>query len=137
PRHIGQIADSVDFRVRQRQCLFLGLSDGARIDTFRRANRELNHEQIWQTHELSPGRVAELLSKLAQHTQQIGPGVAPLMHFRTIVLLDDFSASGSSYLMRKDDGSYGGKIAKFLDGLKTEPLKGLCHPDGIDLIILI
>jgi len=43
PHHIGTIADTAEFRVRQRQCLFLGLSDGARIDSFRRANRDLDH----------------------------------------------------------------------------------------------
>src|SRR5687768_15864028 len=59
-------ASTLEFRVRQRQCLFLGLSDGARIDAFRRANPVLNHEQIWQTHELSPERVDKLLSKLRE-----------------------------------------------------------------------
>ncbi len=51
------VAAGTAFKVRQRQCLFLGLSDGARIDTFRRANPDLNHEQIWQTYEISDQRV--------------------------------------------------------------------------------
>lgn len=137
--HVGQVVASPAFRLCQRQCLFLGLSDGARIDSFRRANRELDHEQIWQTHELSVGRVTELLDKLSEHAAKIDPHIIAPVHFRTIVLLDDFSASGSSYLLQKDDGSFGGKVAKFLEGLAntTEPLRGLCHPDGIDLIILI
>jgi hypothetical protein len=44
----GALAARTEFKIRQRQCLFLGMSDGARIDTFRRANLEhgLNHEQI-------------------------------------------------------------------------------------------
>lgn len=135
--HVGQVVASVAFRLRQRRCLFLGLSDGARIDAFRRGNRELNHEQIWQTHELSPDRVTELLAKLAEHTKQIDPAVTEPSQFRTIVLLDDFSASGSSYLLKKDDGSYGGKVAKFVHGLSTAPLIRLCHPEGIELVILI
>ena len=54
PRQMARITNNEAFRIRQRQCLFLGLSDGARIAEFRRANREvLNNEQIWQTHELS------------------------------------------------------------------------------------
>lgn len=137
PYHVGQLVASSAFRVMQRQCLFLGLSDGARIDAFRRANRDLNHEQIWQTHELSPDRVKELMAKLLEHAQQIDQSVTSPTHFRTIVLLDDFSASGSSYILKKADASYGGKVVKFLEGLKTEPRRSLCHPDGIDLVILI
>lgn len=139
-RHrVGQVVASSAFRLRQRQCLFLGLSDGARIDVFRRTNRVLDHEQIWQTHELSPGRVTELLSKLSEHVTKIEPAAEVPSHFRTIVLLDDFSASGSSYFSQKDDGTYGGKVAKFLNGLtnSTDPLRTLCHPDGVEIVILI
>src|SRR5207249_480459 len=57
PRLVGRVARSREFRVEERRCLFLGLSDGARIDVFRRANRDLSHEQIGQTHELAPSRV--------------------------------------------------------------------------------
>ena len=40
PWRVSRIGASVAFRVRQRRCLFVGLSDGARIDQFRRANQE-------------------------------------------------------------------------------------------------
>src|SRR5260370_24314774 len=87
------------FRSRQRQCLFLSLSEGARIDSFRRANPDLNHEQIWQTYELSDPRVSKLLKKLGEHLQQLTQREpAPSeSKFRTLVPLDDFSASGTSY----------------------------------------
>jgi hypothetical protein len=136
---VGKVVASPPFRLRQRECLFLGLSDGARIDTFRRANRELDHEQIWQTHELSPDRVTELLTKLSEHLIAIESETKIPGHFRTIVLLDDFSASGSSYLSKKYDGTFGGKVAKFLNGLtnQSDHLNKLCHPDGVELIILI
>lgn len=129
--HVGKVASSEAFKRSQRQTLFLGLSDGARIDAYRRANRELNHEQIWQTHELAPKRVDELLEKLKVHVGAES--------FRTIVLLDDFSASGSSYFTLKEDGSSSGKIAKFLRSVTNaeDPLQKLLHADGVDLIILI
>jgi hypothetical protein len=137
--HVARIAGSVPFQLLQRQTLFLGLSDGARIDTFRRANPELNHEQIWQTHELADERVTELIDKLKAHTADLGgpPDVTP--KFRSIVLLDDFSASGSSYYARKPDGSASGKVAKFLRALSDEksPLRRLCDPAGVEVIILI
>lgn len=138
--HVGRIASSDQFRMLQRETLFLGLSDGARIDTFRRANPNLNHEQIWQTHELSDDRVKELLDKLSSHTSAIAGGTAEAAQtFRSIVLLDDFSASGSSYYTTKDDGTSTGKVAKFLRALADEKntLHELCAPGGVDLVILI
>jgi len=45
------------------------------------------------------------------------PDDATTHRFRTIVLLDDFSASGSSYYMPKVDGTVGGKIAKFFNSV--------------------
>lgn len=139
-RHIGRIASSIPFRMLQRQTLFLGLSDGARIDTFRRANgADLNHEQIWQTHELPRERGDELLKKLSSHLSEIDAGVATEAKFRSIVLLDDFSASGSSYYAIKDDGTRGGKVAQFLSALTSQEsaLHQICDPGGIEIIILI
>jgi len=139
---IGAIADSVEFRVRQRQCLFLGLSDGARIDSFRRANRELDHEQIWQTHDLSADRVKELIEKVTVQVRKIRnveSGEKDEYRFRTIVLLDDFSASGGSYYMPKPDGTVGGKIAKFFNHMITpgDPLAGLIMPNKYEVFILL
>jgi hypothetical protein len=136
---VGRIANSVPFRMLQRQTLFLGLSDGARIDAFRRANPDLNHEQIWQTHELSKGRVNDLLDKLSEHLADINGESRTKATFRSIVLLDDFSASGSSYYSTKDDGTASGKVAKFLRELadNTGQLHRLCSPDGVDIAIII
>jgi hypothetical protein len=139
PRHVRRVAASQEFAVLQRQCLFLGLSDGSRIDEFRRANRELNHEQIGQTHELAAPRINELLETLARHVGQLrGGGPAPCK-FRTVVLLDDFSASGSSYYMPKPDGSVGGKVAKFFRGLTspTDPLSRLIDLADTEVVILL
>ena len=137
--HIGRIAESVSFRAHQRQTLFLGLSDGARIDTFRRANPDLNHEQICQTHELADDRVNELLDKLKEHLADLGVCVESPPKFRSIVLLDDFSASGSSYYTKKPDGKVAGKVAKFLLALDDDEstLHRLCDPAGIQILILI
>ena len=96
PYQIARAAARADFRLRQRQCLILGLSDGARIDAFRRANRELDQEQVWQTYELSSQRVGEMLDKLSKHVGKITDGKVQECKFQTIVLLDDFSASGTS-----------------------------------------
>jgi hypothetical protein len=121
--HIAKVAESAEFRVLQRRCLFLGLSDGARIDLFRRFNnRDLSHEQVYPTYEISAGRVRVLLTKLkAALNNLLSEEPAPeMLKFRTVVLLDDFSASGISYLRKEENGEYDGKVAKFYEYL-TNP----------------
>jgi len=138
-RRVGRVSQSKEFGVIRRQCLFLGLSDGARIDLFRRSNPELSTEQIWQTHELADERVRELLEKLAEGVAAIRGGRARRAKFTTVVLLDDFSGSGRSYYMPKDDGTLGGKIAKFHRQV-TKPrskLSRLVDLGQLHLIILL
>jgi hypothetical protein len=141
PYHIGTIAASPEFSVRQRQCLFLGLSDGARIDSFRRANRDLDHEQIGQTHDLSTRRVKGLIKKLSAQICKLrnSTGDTTEHRFRTLVLLDDFSASGSSYYMPMQDGTVEGKIANFCHGIMNpdDPLSGLVSAGGFEVFILL
>jgi hypothetical protein len=138
-RRVGRVAQSNEFRTIQRQCLFLGLSDGARIDLFRRSNPELSHEQIWQTHELADERVEELLEKLAEGVAAIRGGPIEEMKFSTVVLLDDFSASGRSYYMPNNDGHVGGKIAKFYRKVRDRESKisKLVDLKHLHLIILL
>ncbi len=134
------VATSVAFKVRQRQCLFLGLSDGARIDAFRRANPELNHEQIWQTHELSEGRVKKLLEKLEEHLEGVlGRAVKEEeRRFRTLVLLDDFSASGTSYFSLPAEAPTGGKIMELFRTVCGEhPPSQLIDLADVEVITLL
>jgi hypothetical protein len=137
------VAGSVDFKVRQRRCLFLGLSDGARIDQFRRANQgDLSHEQIYQTYEISDDRVDQLLKKL--HTDLAGmrgEQVVPehLRTFRTIVVIDDFSASGMSYLRRETDGNFKGKIGKLFQSFAkaSSPASRLIDRQHLEIIVAL
>ena len=135
------IAQGTGFKVRQRQCLFLGVSDGARIDAFRRANTPaLNHEQVWQTHELSDERVTKLLSKLDEHLSQIlGRQTQPEeRRFRTLVLLDDFSASGTSYYALPASAPPGGKIAHFFNDIcDSAPVSRLVDLADLEVFILL
>lgn len=141
PFRVAAVSASKEFAIRQRQCLFLGLSDGARIDAFRRANRELNHEQIWQTYELSVERVNKLLQKLTEHLQQLlgNPPPANESHFRTLVLLDDFSASGTSYYAGSPGAPSGGKIASLFSDLcdPGKPISRLVTTTSLDVMILL
>ncbi len=127
--HIGKVAHSVEFRVRERRCLFLGLSDGSRTDVFRRANPHLQNDQVRQSHELTTDRSMDLRKELVKDLTRL-LGRAPTDEeaaFRSVVLLDDFSASGISYIRKKEDGSYAGKVGKFLGALSapSNPLSQL------------
>jgi hypothetical protein len=141
PRHVGAVAGRPEFAIFQRQCLFLGLSDGSRIDVFRRANQELNHEQIWQTYELSESRVQKLLEKVAEHVGTLSHSGPVTCKFRTVVLLDDFSASGSSYFSykAKTDGSWAGKVAEFVQRLasSSDPVARLVDLKDLEVITLL
>jgi hypothetical protein len=118
---VSRIAESKEYQLLRRQCLFLGLSDGARIDTFRRATTgELNHEQIWPTYEVSPEKATGILSELQADIRRIDGDrdKCDEARFRTVFLLDDFSGSGRSYLRDEaGDGSLAGKIVRFWEQL--------------------
>ena len=114
-----KILESKHFRLLLRQCVFLGLSDGSRIDLFRRSARPaLSHEQILRTHEINVDRAVDMKKNLAKDMTSI-LGRAPSekeAKFRIVFLLDDFSGSGISYIRQEGDGvTYKGKIAKFFE----------------------
>jgi hypothetical protein len=141
PHRVAAIAAHPTFAVRQRQCIFLGLSDGARIDAFRRANCDLDHEQIWQTYELSDQRVDKLLKKLKEHLEK-ATGSQPSdadQRFRTLVLLDDFSASGTSYYAQPAAAPAGGKVFDlFTDVCDTgKPASRLVDLKHLNVVLLL
>ena len=121
--YVTRIANSKEYRVLRRQCLFLGLSDGACIDTFRRStNPELSNEQIWQTYEMSQEKGAGFLSRLREDLIPIlsPDGGVDTSFFRMVFLLDDFSGSGRTYLRKENDGKQlAGKIKKFREQLES------------------
>ena len=93
-----------------RRTLFIGLSDGARLDLFRRANTGvINNEQVVVTTHIDDEKWEELLDKLRRT-----PGQAPDACFELVYLIDDFVATGTTFI-RKDakSGNWKGKLEKF------------------------
>jgi hypothetical protein len=140
PWHLPKAMTRTEFKVLERQTLFLGLSDGARTDVFRRMNPNLSTEQVRQSHELAHDRVGKLLGKLRKALGEI-LGTEPRDSqclFRSLVLLDDFSASGFSYL-RKEKELWEGKIGTFLTNLLTKEnsTSSLVDPRDLDLHIVL
>lgn len=88
----------------KRKSLFLGLSDGAKIDQLRRY-AQLNNEQVFSSYYISDEKIADLLKELKDATDE-------LAKFTSVFLIDDFTASGLSYLNVKEQK---GKLLKFID----------------------
>jgi hypothetical protein len=142
PYHVAKVAGTKAFRIRELECLFLGLSDGAQTDAFRRSSSpHIGHEQVLQSYEISLGRVGKLLEKLRSDVAVIeGQENAPrtAARFRTVVLLDDFSASGTSYLRRKE-GIFKGKIGDFHRDLtdSKNPMSQLVNLDDLEILLVL
>lgn len=118
-RHrVREIIASGQFRSLRRKTLYLGLSDGARLDRLRRASPELSHEQFWLSPELGPHAVATMAEKLEAAIEKQGLEGEP--RFRHVVFVDDFYGSGTSLLHRKKDGEWGGKLLRAREHLEVD-----------------
>lgn len=91
-----------------RASLFFGLSDGARIDVFRRANTGIiSNEQVLVATQIHDSKWKSVLKKLQKEQGEDA-------RFAFVFLLDDFTASGAT-LVRKDpeDEQWTGKLVRF------------------------
>lgn len=85
--------------------MFVGLSDGSRIDILRRANsRRLSTEQVVPMLNIDIGKWEDLSEKLTKE--------CPNAKFERVVLIDDFTASGTTFI-REKDGVWKGKLHTF------------------------
>ena len=101
--YVRKIRNNVVYSQVKRKSLFLGLSDGAKIDQLRRfAN--LDNEQVFSSYYLSPEKITDLAKELSDSLKVAAK-------FSSVFLIDDFTASGLSYI-RLAEGK--GKILKFL-----------------------
>ena len=101
------------FNRLRRQSLFIELSDGARIDVFRRANAGLiSNEQTVTAPRLNDEKLDELLEDLRKDVND------PQARFAFVFLIDDFVGSGTTLLRKKENGSWTGKLFRFWDDNK-------------------
>lgn len=91
--------------------LYVGLSDGARMDVFRRYNEGVvSNEQVVAFSEISNDKWEELVEELAKTLKSRGAS----SQFEVVCLIDDFAGSGSSLLRWSEEkGRWVGKLAKF------------------------
>ena len=107
------------YKCLMRMTLFLGLSDGAHTDFFRRQNPELSNEQVFVHYDFSKSKSIDMLEELKEDNliKKFNNKRCILTpEFSTYFLIDDFSASGKSYI-RYDGKEWRGKIPKFFKQL--------------------
>ncbi|MGB7244292.1 MAG: hypothetical protein WBC93_19685 [Sulfitobacter sp.] len=94
------------FYTRFRRCLFVGLSDGSRIDILRRSHSGLlSQEQVVPMMNVDLDKWESLGEDLCE---ELGKGAK----FDDVYLIDDFTASGTTFIRIKD-GKPKGKLPKF------------------------
>jgi hypothetical protein len=100
---VKMLTKTPSYRARLRRTLILGLSDGARTDQFRRANpHDISNEQVFHAYDVSNVKAESMVEKLKKDLQktlerEVSDEEAT---FQNVVLLDDFSASGTSAIRR-------------------------------------
>lgn len=107
PYKVQAIVKADEYKKNLRKSLFIGLSDGARIDQLRRSCH-LNNEQVIPMYSISEDKGKDILKELTKEGYE--------GKFDSIFLVDDFTASGTSYF-RKEEGEWKGKVYKTLDSL--------------------
>ena len=129
PYYVRKITNSEEYKSITRRSLFIGLSDGSRIDQLRRYSG-LNNEQVIPTYQINKEKVNDMIEELKKSKVTES--------YNTIFLIDDFTASGTSYFRIEGDERKG-KIFKVITALYDEEsdLYGLIsHYEPVDIKII-
>ena len=140
PWKTTKMYNSDEFKILHDQCLFTGMSDGAHIDDFRRSNTRINHEQVSRTHEINRARTDKIKNKLNDRLKKYLSN-SPKQYFRNVFLIDDFAASGTTYLRENNDEPNGinGKIGSFYNSIKDpeDPMHKLVDCDDLRIYVIL
>lgn len=141
PIRLNAVMKSDAYRARRRRTLVLGLSDGARTDQFRRFNPlDVSHEQVFHAYDVSNAKADGLVKKLKKDLEQIlgEPPSEDEASFQYVVLLDDFTASGTSYIREDEEVEWDGKIPRIIRELeKADGLGGAVASSGVKVLVVI
>ncbi|MFQ6758087.1 MAG: hypothetical protein D9V46_03815 [Deltaproteobacteria bacterium] len=99
----------------RRQTLFMGLSDGARIDIVRHSNTGfLTNEQLVLATQLDKEKWQDLLQNLRSDLKDQNAC------FRLVYLIDDFAGTGTSFLRYdKEKAKWKGKLIRFFESVTS------------------
>ena len=135
------------FEIEKRSALIIGLSDGAHTDILRRS-AGFNNEQVLTNYYPDGKKLKDMLDELRKDQKMKG---IEEPFFRRIFLIDDFTASGKSFIrFDESGGEYHGKLKRIIDelcikgyvekGQKIEHLSYLLNPEQkiqIDILFCI
>ncbi len=108
------------FEIEKRSALVIGLSDGAHTDILRRS-AGFNNEQVLTNYYPDGKKLKDMLDELRKDEKLKG---IEKPYFRRIFLIDDFTASGKSFIRYDEsDGEYHGKLKKIINELCTKNKK--------------
>lgn len=124
---VGKIEKSDAYKACLRQSLVVGLSDGAHIDILRRY-AGLNNDQVLTNYYPDSDKTRDMLKEL-KNDDSLRDINNP--YFEMLFLLDDFTASGTSFI-RKEGSCYKGKIVKVIDMLSQEKVEDSSLQDLFD-----
>ena len=105
------------FDIEKRSSLVVGLSDGAHTDILRRS-AGFSNEQVLTNYYPDDKKLKDMLDDLRNDKKLKG---IEKPYFRNIFLIDDFTASGKSFVRYDDNAKkFKGKLAKIIDQLCAE-----------------
>lgn len=141
PERVKAITASREYRARLRRTLVLGMSDGAHTDWFRRANPlDMSNEQVFHAYDVSDAKGEDLMGHLRKDLAQIleREPTDTEARFQYVVLLDDFTGSGTSALREDKTDGWTGKIAKVVEMLeRCEGLGATVAAEGVRLMVVL
>lgn len=124
------------YRYFKRSSLFLGLSDGAHMDFFRRQNPELSNEQVFVHYDFSDAKAEDMKKELKEEKQIVDMAEKYdkflSSGFSSFFLIDDFTGSGISYIRKESDGWHG-KVHKFFD--QVDNIK--CNGGDVEIHLIL
>lgn len=102
------------FKSLLRKSLFIELSDGARIDIFRRENAGMiSNEQVLTAPRINKAKWNDVLKDLREALKEDSA------KFAFVYLVDDFLASGTTLLRPgREEGTWDGKMVRFFDDIQ-------------------
>ncbi|HET9377486.1 MAG TPA: hypothetical protein VFO40_21095 [Chthoniobacterales bacterium] len=113
------------FKSYLRKCLFIGLSDGAKIDFFRRHNIDVSQEQVLPYYRTA---AEDYLKALRDETDDASA------HFWAVFLIDDFTGSGYTLIRQDVDNETGeAKLGGSLERVYGQHKNIIDHADSVFL----
>lgn len=108
------------FKIEKRSSLVIGLSDGAHIDILRRS-AGFSNEQVLTNYYPDGKKLKDMLKDL-QEDKEFEEVENP--HFRNIFLIDDFTASGKSFVRYDEkEKKFKGKLSKIINQICAENIE--------------